>query len=125
MIRAFAFGSILLIAQAIPAFAERVTVKCEVPGIHTDFYTFDTDALTVLVDYYFDIDHNAVSGTYKIQITTAEIKWQVSNRRTGNLMSFDYHRDTARLFIFIGPDEYRSREYIWAGDCIKVPQGPV
>jgi hypothetical protein len=125
MIRALALGSILLIAQALPAWAERVTIKCEVPSLHLDYYTFDTDALTVLVEYNFDVDHNAVSGTYSIRLTVAEIKWQVRNRRSGDLMSFNYHRDTAKMFIFFGPDGYESQSYIWAGDCTKVPRGPV
>jgi hypothetical protein len=125
MIRVAAVVSILLVGSMLPAFADRITIKCEVPGLHIDYYTFDTTALTVAVYYTYDTDSNAVNGTYDVRMTPAEITWQHKNARSGDLMSFRYDRDTAKMFIFFGPEGYRSRNKIWAGDCVRAPTGPV
>lgn len=48
MIRVFVVGSILLIAQAAPAFAEKVTLACgQGPGSIVFYLTIDSDAKTV------------------------------------------------------------------------------
>jgi hypothetical protein len=105
-----------LIAQVVPAFAERVTLKCELtglPGWRISYFTFDTDALAVEVDVGWDL----LSGTYRIQMTTAKITWQSKNRRDGSLNDFTYNRGTAKMYMEHSRDP-NSR--IIVGDCVKM-----
>ena len=103
----------LLIAQVVPAFAERVTLKCDVDSYRTSYFTFDTDALTVEVEVGWDL----LSGTYRIQMTTSKITWQSKNRRDGSLNDFTYHRDTAKMYMEHSRDPNSA---IIVGDCVKM-----
>jgi hypothetical protein len=101
-----------LIAQVVPAFAARVTLKCDVASYRTSYFTFDPDALTVEVDVGWDL----LSGTYRIQMTTAKITWQSKNRRDGSLNDFTYNRDTAKMYMEHSGDPNSA---IHVGDCVK------
>ena len=102
-----------LIAQVVPAFAERVTLKCDVDSYRTSYFTFDTDALTVEVEVGWDL----LSGTYRIQMTTSKITWQSKNRRDGSLNDFTYKRDTAKMYMEHSRDPNSA---IIVGDCVKM-----
>ena len=70
MIRALGIGSILVIAQAVPAFAEKITLACSYGGDYvTLYYTFDLAAKTV-VDHAAIGDYAIRKDTYAIEITT-------------------------------------------------------
>jgi hypothetical protein len=91
MIRVLVIGSMLLIAQAVPAFAEKITLACSRgPEYIVLHYTFDLKALTVK-DFKGD--------TFPIQVTDDEVRW----RWTGNgpnVVVHVYNRITARLTIY-------------------------
>jgi hypothetical protein len=91
MIRELAIGSILLIAQAVPAFAEIVPLACtnDSDGIAFQI-VFDTDALTVT-----DNNH-----TYPIQMTDLQVTWQFKEygfSPTGLYSYFTYNRNSGKL----------------------------
>ncbi len=72
MIRELAIGSILLIAQAVPAFAEIVPLACtdDVDGT-THHIVFDTDAHTV-----GEIDNPLGNNqTYPMTMTDLQMTW--------------------------------------------------
>src|SRR5674476_853514 len=85
-------AGVLLIAQAVPAFAEKITLARSLGGDYiTLYYTFDLAAKTV-------VDHAAVGDfairkdTYKIEITENDIFSRINpydSRR--------YNRITAQL----------------------------
>ena len=67
-IRVVFVGSILMIAQVVPALAEKVTLACSAgPGYNTYYYTFDMAAKTVADGW----DRR----THPIQVTDDYIYW--------------------------------------------------
>ena len=67
MIRELATGSILLIAQAVPAFAEIVPLACTDDSAGTTHHiVFDTDARTVL---------GTDNQTYPMTMTDLQVTW--------------------------------------------------
>ena len=88
MIREFAIGSILLIAQAVPAFAEIVPLACTSDRI-TIHIVFDTDARTVT-----ETDNH----TYPMQMTDLQVTWQwQAQEPTPVLSSATYNRNSGQL----------------------------
>lgn len=74
MIRALGIGSILVIAQAVPAAAEKITLKCGLgAGYSVMYYTIDTNARTVSVDLGAG---SGLNGTYPAQITEYAVVWE-------------------------------------------------
>jgi len=92
MIRAFGIGSILVIAQAVPAFAEKVTLKCGLgAGYSVMYYTIDTIAKTVSVDLGAS---SGLNGTYRAQITEYGVVWE-SRGPDGKMYTARYDRSRA------------------------------
>ena len=92
MIRVLGFGSILVIAQAVPAFAERVTLACSLgAGYHVEYFTIDTNARTVKVDN----GASYINGTYPVKITEDAVVWQ-SKGPDGKMYRAEYDRKRAR-----------------------------
>jgi hypothetical protein len=88
MIRELAIGSILLIAQAVPAFAEIVPLACTSDRI-TIHIVFDTDARTVT-----ETDNH----TYPMQMTDLQVTWQwQAQEPTPVLSSATYNRNSGQL----------------------------
>lgn len=66
MIQVLGIGTILVIVQAVPAFAERVTLACSLgAGYHAEYLTIDTNARTVKGDN----GESNINGTYPALIT--------------------------------------------------------
>ena len=96
MIRELAIGSILLIAQAVPAFAEIVPLACTDDSKGTTHnIVFDTDARTVL-----ETDNPRETGnhTYPMTMTDLQVTWQFT------VLPFDpihiywtYNRNSGKL----------------------------
>jgi hypothetical protein len=108
MIRVFVVGSILLVAQAVSAFAEKVTLACsQGTGYMTAYYTFDMEAKTVMMPQ---------GGPYTIQVTDDEIYWKEQH---GVFVTFVYNRNTARLVTY---DPVNGNYSI---DCHKAPPRPL
>lgn len=90
MIRELAIGSILLIAQAVPAFAEIVPLACTDDSDGTTHHiVFDTDARTVL---------ETNNQTYPMTMTDLQVTWQFT------VLPFDpihiywtYNRNSGKL----------------------------
>ena len=88
MVRAFFGGSILLIAQAVPAFAEKITLACSYGGnTVTSYITIDTVAKTVKESIWTTTD------TYPARITDDAITWYSRKHN----MSGTYNRQTRQL----------------------------
>lgn len=102
MIRTLVIGSILLVGQVPPAFAEIVALSCtdlgSAPGeaIGTPKDTirivFDTDAHLVT-----DEDNKTAPGTYPMEMTDKYVKWQ--SRVGSKIFSAVYDRNSARLTV--------------------------
>ena len=86
MIRVLVVGSILLIAQAVPAFAEKVSLKCG-----DEYFVFDSDAHSVTFRPYRD------EIVEPARITDAEVTWQHYWPDTGQTDYWNYDRNAARL----------------------------
>lgn len=87
MIRVLGIGSILVIAQAIPAFAEKVTLACSLgPGYSVSYLTIDTIAKTVT-----DSSVKEHTGTYPAQITENDVVWEAPGI-TGHVYRSRYDR---------------------------------
>ena len=87
-LRAFFGGSILLIALAGPAFAEKVTHGCSLgPGYSTFYLTVDTVAKTV------NESAGTYTGAFPAQITDDAVTWHshdvlsIYNRLSGQITS--------------------------------------
>jgi hypothetical protein len=92
MIRELAIGSILLIAQAVPAFAEIVPLACtnDSDGT-TEHIVFDTDARTVL---------ETNNHTYPMTMTDLQVTWQFTDygfSPTGLYLYWTYNRNSGKL----------------------------
>jgi hypothetical protein len=133
MIRVFAVTSILLIAQAVPAFAKKVTLKCQT-SISTRYLTFDLDALTVTIDETqgMNLFIAGVGGTYPIQATDEKVTWQnhsnIDPRIPGRFdprenWSFTYNRYTAKFATYQAPGPHGDGGTILA-DCVEAPPAP-
>ena len=100
MIRELAIGSILMIAQAVPAFAEIIPLACtdDVAGT-THHIVFDTDARTVLeTDNPFEQDKD--NHTYPMIMTDLQMTWSFANYRNflGPLyLYWTYNRNSGKL----------------------------
>lgn len=88
LMRAFFGGSILLIALAVPAFAEKVTLGCSTgPGYVTFYLMVDTVAKTVKESA------GTYTGTFPAQITDDAVTWHsrnmlsIYNRISGQITS--------------------------------------
>ena len=101
MIRVLLVGSSLLIAQATPAFAENITLKCG-----SNFWTFDMDAKTVN-----DPEPDPKGSTHPIQVTHDYIYWSAGG---GKRM---YNRNTSQLTI------YEDSGYTYS--CERVSRSPL
>ena len=78
MIRILGISSILISPQAVPAFAEKITLACSYGGEYvTLYYTFDLAAKTV-VDHAAVGDYAIRKDTYKIVITENDIFWRIN-----------------------------------------------
>src|ERR1700722_15583992 len=83
MNRALLLGGICLLVQAVPAFAEKITLACSYDRSQyvTVYLTIDTVAQTI----------KEQTGTFKAQITDESVSWQTKdglntfNRLTGQL----------------------------------------
>jgi hypothetical protein len=112
-IRVLFVGSILLIAQAVPALAEKVTLVCSLgPGYVTAYFTFDLAAKTV--------KHNS-TGTFAIRVTDDEISWNSHGYKgewSDRWLASIYNRQTTQLTIYEpnGPDTMT---------CQRAPSGPL
>ena len=111
MIRELAIGSILLIAQAVPAFAEIVPLACTDDSKGTTHnIVFDTDARTVL-----ETDNQ----TYPMTMTDLQVTWQV----TGNIppwgtpfrVYWTYNRNSGKLTEMSARELSGSSFTQWAG----------
>jgi hypothetical protein len=114
MIRVF-FGVFLLISQAVPAFAEKITLACSHGGDYiTLFYTFDLEAKTVADDA--PIGTYAIrKGTYAIEVTEEEIFWRINPYDARR-----YNRNTAQLQLYD-----RNGAAGNAVPCHRVQRGPL
>jgi hypothetical protein len=92
MIGTLGLGSILIIAQAVPAFAEKVTLKCgNGAGYAVMYYTIDTIAKTVSVNLGAS---NNLNGTYPARITEDGVVWE-SRGPNGKMYTARYDRSRA------------------------------
>jgi hypothetical protein len=107
MIRAFCGASILLIAQAVPAFAEKVTLACSLgTGFITTYWTIDTVAKTM----------KEQSGTYPAQITDDAVSWYSQK------MTNTYNRQTAQISGWMSFNwETHQME---PTPCVRAPPAP-
>ena len=97
MIRELAIGSILLIAQAVPAFAEIVPLACTDDSDGTTHHiVFDTDARTVLE---IDNPHTIDNYTYPMTMTDLQMTWQFADHALGlNIYRYwTYNRNSGKL----------------------------
>jgi hypothetical protein len=101
MFRVLLVGLSLLIAQAVPAFAEQITLQCG-----ANFWTFDLDAKTVN-----DPEWDSKGSTHPIQVTHDYIYWSAGG---GKRM---YNRNTSQLTIYEGSGASYS--------CQRVSRGPL
>jgi len=87
MIRVLVIGSMLLIAQAAPAFAEKIYLACSYDSSQyvTTYITFDTDAKTV----------KEPAGTFKARITDDAVTWFSRNAPA------TYDRQTRQLSFWL------------------------
>lgn len=87
MVRGFFGGAMLLIAQAVPAAAEKVTLGCSLgPGYVTFYITIDTVAKTVKEN-----SNAYTGGPFPAQITDDAVTWH-----SHNMLSI-YNRISARM----------------------------
>jgi hypothetical protein len=105
MIRALVIGSMLLFAQAVPAFAETVTLACSAgPDLIIFYLTINSDAKTVEMSNSYGHGY----GNYPARITDGSVSWMMKQHYTGagvdTWVTFYpvYNRNTAILSG--GPD---------------------
>lgn len=90
MIRVAGIGAILMIAQAVPAFAEKVTLACSYgAGYHVGYLTIDTNARTVIDD-----QGPGPKGPWPTQITEYRVTWE-EKARDGTMFRAEYDRKRA------------------------------
>lgn len=112
LMRAFFSGSILLIAQAAPAFAEKVTLKCSNgQGGAIMYFTIDTVAKTMT-----ETANNQVFGTYPAKITNDAVTW-ISSKMRGT-----YDRHTGLVSNWMTFNGY-TKMYETAS-CVRAPAAP-
>ena len=109
IIRVLVIGLILLVAEVVPAFAEKVTLACSRDPTQyvTLYYTFDMDAMGV---------KDAEGGVFPIQVTDDEIYWKVV-KNWGSVVHV-YNRQSAQLVIYY----YNGAQAI---ACQRAPHGPL
>jgi hypothetical protein len=97
-----------LIAQAVPAFAEKITLACSRgPGYVTNFWTFDLNAKTVK-----DPEWDPNGNTHPIQVTDDEISWSAGGGKR------IYTLSTSQLTI------YEETPPLTVS-CQRAPRGPL
>ena len=90
MIRVLVIGSTLLIAQMVPAFAEKVTLACRYHPEDTPWYMIiDTDANTVTVSYFSD-----PKKTYPARITDDAVTWYSKSGNDTYVNTYDRQTGT-------------------------------
>src|SRR5450759_5569668 len=113
-IRVFVVGSILWIAQAVPALAEKVTLACSLgPGYVTTYFTFDLAEKTV--------KHGGGGGTFATRVTDDEISWKSHGyiaERSDLWLPTIYDRRTGELTMYL-PGEVSTIP------CHRAPSGPL
>ena len=113
-IRVLFVGSVLLVAQAVPALAEKITLACSLgPGYVTTYFTFDLAAKTV--------KHGGGGGTFATRVTDDEISWKSHGyiaERSDLWLATTYDRLTGQLTIYF-PDEASTVP------CHRAPSGPL
>jgi hypothetical protein len=135
MIRISIAGLILLVAQAVPAFAERITLKCTNPAGNSRDFTFDTSALTVTVEESqgLNLFVGGIGGTFPIRMTEATVTWQNHSNIDPGIpgkfdprenWSFTYHRDTAKLDTYQAPGPHGPGGTL-VSECVRLPPGPM
>lgn len=113
-IRVLFVGSVLLIAQTVPAFAEKVTLMCTLGGDYIKMYfTFDLNEKTV-TDPRGAGTYAIREGTYAIQVTEDEIFWRINPQDSAR-----YNRRTAQLRLY----DRNGDEGVTP--CIRAPRGPL
>ena len=114
MTRDFVIGSVLLIAQAAPAFAEKATLACsQGDGYLTIYYTFDMKARTVSRDPHWE-PNTSVSS---LQISDDELNW--IQRSNSGSVTHRYNRHSGRL-LFCDSSAVCSTL-----SCVKARPGPL
>jgi hypothetical protein len=111
MTRVLTIGAVLLIAQIVPAFAQKIplTLRCPAQGNVGPFYfTIDLDARTV----------KDATGIYAAEITADLIRWHQKNQY-GGWWPRTYVRQSASLTVVY------DRESVTWFDCVKAPEPPV
>jgi hypothetical protein len=89
-IRVLGIGSILVIAQAVPVFAEKVTLACSLgAGYHVNYLTIDTNAKTVIDDH-----GTGYKGPYPAQIAEYTVVWE-EKAPSGEMYHAEYDRKRA------------------------------
>ena len=109
MIRVLVIGSILLIGQALPAFAEIATLSCTSNGSANSkiIVVFDTDAHTVS-----DQNKTTAPGTYPMEVTDRYVKWQsLVNSKTFHAV---YDRNSGQLTV--------AGTFYNVYNCVRVPK---
>jgi hypothetical protein len=113
IVRLFVVGPMLLIAQAIPAFAEKVDLMCPAWENHGAYYfTIDTEVMTVKDE----------DGTHPAQITADEVRWFKNNDNSGLDVRW-YVRQSASLHVNVSRVDSRGFtqgvSYRW-DDCVRI-----
>jgi hypothetical protein len=93
MIRVLIIGSVLWIAQAVPASAEKATLACSQGTGYIIFYlAISSDANTVAMSNSYGTD----LGTYPARITPDAVTWVMQDYQKQNYQAI-YNRHTAIL----------------------------
>lgn len=105
-----------LAVSATPAFAEKVTIACSLPGRMVMHYTIDTDASTVT-------EYDVVPGTYPAQITDDAVTWVATNPKPemvipgGLTRASTYNRNTAQYLGW-------ASEWAYYVPCVRAAPRP-
>ena len=109
MIRVLVIGSTLLITQAVPAFAEKITLACTNRSDHNKYTViFDMDAHTVMEG----------TASWPVRITDAEVVWQEPWGSTGAIESNNYNRETSQLHFSV-PRGASMKGFDVIADCVR------
>jgi hypothetical protein len=114
MIRVLVIGSMLLIAQAVPAFAEKITLACSRgEGYITLYYTFDMKSRAVLRDPNWE----GGTSVSSFQISDDELNW--IQRSSGGTVAHRYNRPSGRL------QTCDSVQVCSTISCVRAQAGPL
>jgi hypothetical protein len=114
VLRLWVVATVCLFAQAVPAFAEKVTLACSYDSNHqTAYLTIDTDTKTVKDAY----------GTFQAQITDDLVTWYSTSYGDGRNV---YNRQSALWYSNGAGFDYQG-EVVRAGGpvpCVRAPPRP-